>query len=52
MRTRKEKQQNNDYIWKVLLPECFIKFYMDHFSFDSQEAEARIRNTPLRDEEE
>ena len=37
----------NEYVWKVLLAECFIKFYMDKFGFDKREAEKRIRETPL-----
>ena len=39
---------NNEYVWKVLLAECFIKFYMDHFGFHKKEAEERISETPLR----
>ena len=48
MRDAKEQMDNNEYIWKVLLPECFIKFYMDHFGFDRAEAERRISETPLK----
>ena len=47
MKTSKEFCDNNDYIWKVLMPECFIKFYMDFFSISKEEAETRIRETPL-----
>ena len=47
MRTTKEFHDNNDYIWKVLMPECFIKFYMDFFSISREEAETRIGETPL-----
>ena len=39
---------NNEYVWKVLLPECFIKFYMDHFGYGKGEAELRISETPLK----
>ena len=52
MKTPEERRENNDYIWKVLLPECFIKFFMDHFSMDKKEAENIIRNTPLKEEDE
>lgn len=52
MRNHEERRENNDFIWKVLLPECFIKLYMDHFSFDKKEAEKRIRNTPLHEEDD
>ena len=36
-------------MWKVLLAECFIKFFMDHFGFEKEEAQKRINETPLRD---
>ena len=36
-----------DYIWKVLLPESFIKIYSDFFHLDMLEAEQRIRETSL-----
>jgi len=48
MRNRREQMDNNEYVWKVLLAECFIKFYMDHFNVDKKEAEKRISETPLR----
>ena len=47
MRNKREQMDNNEYIWKVLLPECFIKFYMDMFGFEKAEAETRISETPL-----
>ena len=31
MRNEKENQDNNEYVWRVLLPECFIKVYSDFF---------------------
>ena len=31
MKTKEEHRKNNEYVWKVLLAECFIKFYMDMF---------------------
>ena len=49
MRDKKEQMENNEYVWKVILAECFIKFYMDHFVLDKDEAEQRIRETPLRE---
>ena len=48
MKTKREQMNNNEYVWKVLLAECFIKFYMDHFRLDKKEAEKRISETPLR----
>merc|ERR1712059_165711 len=51
MRDKKEQMDNNEYVWKVLLPETFIKFYMDHFEVDKVEAEKRISETPLRKQE-
>ena len=50
IKNSKEYHDNNDYIWKVLMPECFIKFYMDFFNMARAEAEACIRETP-HDEE-
>jgi len=47
MRNKREQMENNEYIWKVLLPECFIKMYADHFQFSKEEAELRISETPL-----
>ena len=47
MKTKREQMDNNEYVWKVLLAECFIKFYMDLFGFDKKEAEKRISETPL-----
>ena len=41
MQTKRERLANNDYVWKVLMPECFIKFYMDFFQVDKEEAEKR-----------
>ena len=40
--------KNNEYVWKVILVETFIKFYMELFGFEKKEAEQRIRETPLR----
>ena len=39
LRNEREHMDNNEYIWKVLMPECFIKFYMDLFEFSKEEAE-------------
>jgi hypothetical protein len=52
MKTKREQMDNNEYVWKVLLAECFIKFYMDYFGFDKKEAEKRISETPLRKDSE
>ena len=49
MRNKTEWMENNDYVWKVLLPETFIKIYMDMFGFNKMEAENRIMETPLRE---
>jgi hypothetical protein len=48
MKNKRELMDNNEYVWKVLLAECFIKFYMDLFGFSKSEAEKRISETPLR----
>jgi len=50
MSTKQLQVENNEYVWKVLLPECFIKFYMDFFAFSKKEAEQRIKETPLDDD--
>jgi hypothetical protein len=47
MKNKREQMDNNEYVWKVLLAECFVKFYMDHFGYDKKEAEKRISETPL-----
>ena len=47
MRDKRERSDNNDFVWKVLLPECFIKFYMDFFTMDRDEAEYRNDMVPL-----
>ena len=52
MRSTKEKVQFNEYIWKVLMSECFVKFYMDFFKIGKEEAEEWIKDTPLDDEED
>ena len=51
MQTKREKIDNKEYVWKVLLSECFIKFYMDWFKVSKEEAEIMIKETPLRKEE-
>jgi hypothetical protein len=48
MKNKREQLDNNEYVWKVLLPETFIKIYMDHFGLEKAEAEKRISETPLR----
>ena len=50
MQTKREKIDNKEYV-KVLLSECFIKFYMDWFKVSKEEAEIMIKETPLRKEE-
>ena len=46
-----EMMDNDEYVWKVLLAECFIKFYMDHFNVLKAEAEIMISETPLHKED-
>ena len=47
MRNKREQMDNNEYVWKGLLPECFIKFYMDWFDVEKWEAERMIGETPV-----
>jgi hypothetical protein len=52
MKDKNEMRKNHEYVWRVLMPECFIKFYMDFFHVDKVTAERNIRETPLRPEED
>ena len=52
MRTKREKMDNPEYIWKVLLPECFLKVYADKFGVSRAEAEVMIGETPLHRKDE
>ena len=47
LRTDQEHKDNNEYIWKVLMPECFIRLYSDFFKISRMEAEQRIKETPF-----
>ena len=50
MRNEKEKKDNAEYVWNVLVPECFIKVYANHCDVSLAQAEVMMRETPLRDE--
>ena len=50
MSTKQLHAENNEYVWKVLLPECLIKFYMDFFAISKKEAEQKIKETPHDDD--
>ena len=52
LRTKQEHADNNEYIWKVLMPECFIRLYSDFFKLSRKEAEQRIKETPFDDSDE
>ena len=52
LRTEQEHADNNEYIWKVLMPECFIRLYSDFFKLSRKEAEQRIKETPFDDSDE
>ena len=52
LRTKQEHADNNEYIWKVLMPEGFIRLYSDFFKVSMKEAEQRIKETPLYEEED
>ena len=51
MKTKQEQMDLNEYVWKVLLAELFIKIYSDFFSVDKIESERRIGETPFDDED-
>jgi len=42
MKDRFEIRKNNEYVYKVLMPECLIKFYMDFFKVNKATSEANI----------
>ena len=49
--TAQLQQRHSDFVWKVILAEAFIGIYRDHFGLGSkEEAERRIKNTPLPDD--
>ena len=50
MRSEKEKRDNSEYVWSVLIPECFLHVYAKQFDVSRAQAEVMIRETPLRDE--
>ena len=48
MKTKKDISDNAEYMEKVMVSECFLKFYMDFFDIDdTKEAEQRILETPV-----
>ena len=47
MRNEEERKKNQEYVWKVLLPEFYIKVYGDWFNVDKDAAESMIKDTPL-----
>lgn len=47
MRNEEERKHNQEYVWKVMLPEFFIKVYGDWFNVDKKVAETMIKETPL-----
>ena len=52
MRNKREQLDNNEYVWKVLIAELFIKIYMDFLNVSKQEAEKRISETPLKGDDD
>ena len=40
------------HLFQVMLPECFIKFYMDFFQLTKVEAETKMKETPMKDDDE
>ena len=47
MKNRLEMRIHIDYVFKVLQPECLIKFYMEFFDVNKGTAEANIREHTL-----
>lgn len=52
MNIEMRKDCKEEFIAKVLLPEALIKVYMDVFQLEKAEAETRIFETPMSDDEE
>ena len=52
LRTKQEHADNNDYVWKVLMPEGFIRLYSDFFQVTMKEAEQMIKETPFDDSDD
>merc|ERR1712226_1089451 len=51
--TEELKRFHDDFLWKVILPECLIKIYQKFFDIPTmKEAERKMRDTPMPDEEE
>ena len=48
----RDKMDNGDYVWKVLIPEYFLKVYGDKFGVSRTEAEVMMRETPLHRRDE
>ena len=43
--------EHQEYIWGVMVPEVFVKFYSDFFNISKVEAEKRISETPDKDDD-
>ena len=52
MTNMRDKMDNGDYVWKVLIPEYFLKVYGDKFGVSRAEAEVMMRETPLHRRDE
>ena len=52
LRTKQEHADNNEYVWKVLMPEGFIRLYSDFFQVTMKEAEQMIKETPFDDSDD
>ena len=52
MKNEREKMDKKEYVWNVMLPECFIKVYGDKFGVSRAEAEVMIGETPLHRRDE
>ena len=46
MKTKREQMNMQKYVWKLLLPECFIKLYVDHFGLVRKEANGKLVRPP------
>ena len=51
METKEKESKNRDYVWKVLLPECVIKLYVDFFGISKENVEKLLSETPSTDDE-
>ena len=51
VKDKSQRLQYSTFVWKVMMPEVYIKFYMSHFNLEKAVAEKNMRETPMSDRE-